>query len=281
MKTGKLSLADRKFIEDNSGSMTPEEIGKKIGRLPETVVSWQTKLGVSQDSDANQEKEILEELLNSSIWAQAQETYTADELNIFKHDWVEIVKQFREDVLFTEKSQICDLIMYNILIKRALLSQREKMDDIKSIDDQLKDMLSGRQPKELSAIERPQYEVLMNLKHAYAMGHEAYAKVINDYQAKKYKIFEGLKTLRADRIKDLKDARQSIHGLIRQLQKAAFRQDVGEETILMDLAAEKEKKRFSQYHEFRDNTVDRMFLTPESVMQDEEELQRSPNDSVS
>jgi hypothetical protein len=49
-----------------------------------------------------------------------------------------------------------------------------------------------------------------------------------------------------------------------------FRNKIGLDMEKMRLAAEAEKERLSQYHTYEDDAVDQPFLTPETLIQEED-----------
>jgi hypothetical protein len=91
-----------------------------------------------------------------------------------------------------------------------------------------------------------------------------YTKLLNEQQ----KISKDLKATREQRIKRIEDGKSSWVGLIRMLEDEEIREKKGREMEIINLATEKSLQSLHDYHEYQDGTVDRPFLTPESVQED-------------
>jgi hypothetical protein len=88
-----------------------------------------------------------------------------------------------------------------------------------------------------------------------------YTKLLNEQQ----KISKDLKATREQRIKRIEDGKSSWVGLIRMLEDEDIRERKGREMEIINMAADKMKKSLSEYHQYQDGTLDRPFLTPEAV----------------
>ena len=88
-----------------------------------------------------------------------------------------------------------------------------------------------------------------------------YTKLLNEQQ----KISKDLKATREQRIKRVEDGKSSWVGLIRMLEDEEIREREGKEMAIIGLATDRSKALLQQYHNFQDNTIDRPFLTSETV----------------
>ena len=88
-----------------------------------------------------------------------------------------------------------------------------------------------------------------------------YTKLLNEQQ----KISKDLKATREQRIKRIEDGKSSWVGLIRMLEDEQIREKEGKEMQILTMAANKFKNTLQEYHEYQDGSVDRPFLTPDSV----------------
>ena len=112
----------------------------------------------------------------------------------------------------------------------------------------------------------------MNLETQLSFARNSIANYTNEYTKllnEQQKISKDLKATREQRIKRIEDGKSSWVGLIRMLEDEDIREKEGREMEIISMAAEKARKNLQQYHEFADNSVDRPFLTPESVIDDE------------
>jgi hypothetical protein len=84
-------------------------------------------------------------------------------------------------------------------------------------------------------------------------------------------MLKDLKGTREQRIKAIEDSKQTFASLVKQIATDSdFRTRIGLDMEKMRLAAEKEKERLSEYHEYEDGTVDQPFLTPETLLRNED-----------
>ena len=93
-----------------------------------------------------------------------------------------------------------------------------------------------------------------------------YTKLLNEQQ----KISKDLKATREQRIKRIEDGKSSWTGLIRMLEDEQIREKEGREMEILSLATNRYKEQLENYHVYEDKKIDRPFLTPESVMKDED-----------
>jgi len=103
------------------------------------------------------------------------------------------------------------------------------------------------------------------IKNSIANYTNEYTKLLNEQQ----KISKDLKATREQRIKRIEDGKSSWTGLIRMLEDEEIREKEGREMEILALATDKIKDKLYDYHNYADNTVDRPFLTPDTVENDE------------
>ena len=86
------------------------------------------------------------------------------------------------------------------------------------------------------------------------------------------KILKDLKGTREQRIKQIEDSKQTFASLIKEMVTNPRKSNqMGIDMEKMRLAAEAEKERLAAYHKYEDNVVDQPFLTPETLIQENEE----------
>ena len=94
-----------------------------------------------------------------------------------------------------------------------------------------------------------------------------YTKLLNEQQ----KISKDLKATREQRIKRIEDGKSSWVGLIRMLEDEQIREKEGKEMEILAIAANQIKDKLSDYHSYADNTLDSPFLTPDTILQREDD----------
>jgi hypothetical protein len=113
---------------------------------------------------------------------------------------------------------------------------------------------------------------LSNLETQLGFARNSLANYTNEYTkllGEQQKIGKDLKATREQRIKRIEEGKSSWTALIRMLEDEEVREREGREAELIKLATDKAKETLYDYHQYADKKLDKPFLTPESVLQDE------------
>ena len=108
-KRGQLSLEEEKFIRDSIGSLSVSQIAEQLNRNPPPINRYIEENRLFVPSDEKSENDTLRRKLHSkTFWAEITRQFDEDsgELEYFESTWINLVKQFREDVLPAEELQI-------------------------------------------------------------------------------------------------------------------------------------------------------------------------------
>jgi uncharacterized protein Smg (DUF494 family) len=263
-KRGQLSLDEESFIRVNVNSLTIEQIAEALNRNTNPIKRYITEERLLEDSDVISDEEYLKHKLHSkTFWEEIKKQFDNDsgELAYFESIWVNLVRQFREDVLPAEELQIKQFITIDILINRSMkerkrhISETEKLQ--KLVDKEYEKPETERDIPKLANLETQ----LGFARNSIANYTNEYTKLLNEQQ----KISKDLKATREQRIKRIEDGKSSWAGLIRMLEDEEIREKEGREMEIINLATEKAKQKLYDLHQFADQSVDRPFLTPESV----------------
>jgi len=262
MKKGRFSNEEMEFIEANAEVLSVEEIAYELDRDPDSVKKW---IGEKIGFSAKQKKEaaVANELKAKPYYRELKHQFTDEELDMFEFHFKKMWSQFKDDVFHTEEMQIIDTIKLEILMNRILRSQQENQTEISTYE---------RLVQTEKAVDKDQRDMdyIMQLERQIAVlraSQETLSKDYKDLQARKATMLKDLKGTREQRIKAIEDSKQTFGTLVKQLATdASFRTKIGLEMEKMRLAAEKEKERLSEYHEYEDGTVDQPFLTPETLI---------------
>ncbi len=267
-KRGQLSLDEEKFITENLGKLSVEEIANTLNRNTDPVNRYIKENKLYIPSDEKNENEILRRKLHSkTFWSEIARQFDADsgELEYFENTWIGLVKQFREDVLPAEELQIKQFITIDILINRSM---KERKRHIAMTEKLQRDVDKEYEKPE----DQRDTAKLMNLETQLAFARNSIANYTNEYTKllnEQQKISKDLKATREQRIKRIEDGKSSWVGLIRMLEDEDIREKEGREMEIIRMATEKAKTTLYSYHQYQDGTVDRPFFTPESVEQEE------------
>ena len=216
-KRGQLSLDEEKFIRDNVGSLTIDQIAEQLNRSSAPVkryISENQLLVSQQDKDADEY--LKYKLYSKTFWPEIKRQFDSDsgELEYFENTWVSLIKQFREDVLAAEELQIKQFITIDILINRSMkerkrhISETEKLQ--KQVDKEYEKTETERDIPKLANLETQ----LSFARNSIANYTNEYTKLLNEQQ----KISKDLKATREQRIKRIEDGKSSWTGLIRMLE---------------------------------------------------------------
>ncbi len=266
-KRGQLALDEEKFIRDNIDNMSIEQIANALNRNVDPINRY---IDENQLFSLNErgENEVLKRKLHSkTFWNEIMRQFDAEsgELEYFEDTWVGLIKQFREDVLPAEELQIKQFITIDILINRSMkerkrhISETEKLQ--KLVDAEYDKPEDQRDIPRLANLET-QLSFSRNSISSYT---NEYTKLLNEQQ----KISKDLKATREQRIKRIEDGKSSWFGLIRMLEDEQIREKEGREMEIISMATDKYKAQLYGYHNYADNSVDRPFLTDESVSIDD------------
>ena len=269
-KRGQLSLDEEKFIRDNFLSLELIDIANKLNRKVAPIERYisENNLLISPE-DKNDISSLKRKLYTKTFWGEIKRQFDVEtgELAYFEDTWVGLIKQFREDVLPAEELQIKQFITIDILINRSMKERKRHIaetDKLQKFVDQEYD-----KPEALRDIAR-----LANMETQLSFARNSIANYTNEYTKllnEQQKISKDLKATREQRIKRIEDGKSSWVGLIRMLEDEDIREKEGREMEILAMATVKAKEILVSYHNYQDNVVDRPFLTPDSISQEEED----------
>lgn len=262
-KRGQLSLDEEKFIRDHISTLSIDQISHRLNRSPAPIERYAVENNLLAISNSTDDKYLKNKLHQKSFWSEIEKQFDKDsgELEYFENVWVNLIKQFREDVLPAEELQIKQFITIDILINRSMKERKRHIVETEKlqrlVDKEYEKSEDQRDIPKLANLETQ----LSFARNSIANYTNEYTKLLNEQQ----KISKDLKATREQRIKRIEDGKSSWTGLIRMLEDEEIREKEGREMEILALATEKYKNKLEQYHNYADNTVDKPFLTPDSV----------------
>jgi hypothetical protein len=268
-KRGQLSLDEEKFISENYGSLSIEQIADQINRTIHPIKRYieennLTTNAILDDEEEIKDNEILRQKLYSKVfWPEIKRQFDEEggELKYFENTWIGLIKQFREDVLPAEELQIKQFITIDILINRSMKERKRHISET----EKLQRLVDAEYDKSEDQRDMPR---LANLETQLSFARNSIANYTNEYTKllnEQQKISKDLKATREQRIKRIEDGKSSWVGLIRILEDEEIREKEGKQMQILSLATEKAKEQLFQYHTYQNDVVDKPFLTPESV----------------
>lgn len=266
-KKGQLSLEEQDYIKQNFNKLSIDQIADHLNRSTAPVKKYISENSLSEDSVVD--SMIRQKLYAKSFWSEIQKQFDepSGELQYFEATWINLIKQFREDVLPAEELQIKQFITIDILINRSMkerkrhISETEKLQ--KQVDFEYSIPESDRDTAKLS-----------NLETQLSFARNSIANYTNEYTkllAEQQRISKDLKATREQRIKRIEDGKSSWIGLIRMLEDEETREKQGREMEILSMATQKFKQNLQTLHEYADGNLDKPFLFPEQVEEENDE----------
>lgn len=262
-KRGQLSLDEEKYIRDNYTSSSLQEIANHLNRTVGPIQRYVNENQLSVINSSNDNQILSQKLHSKTFWPEITRQFDSDtgELEYFESTWINLVKQFREDVLPAEELQIKQFITIDILINRSMKERKRHIAETEKLQRMVDEIYSKPE------VERD-IPKLANLETQLSFARNSIANYTNEYTKllnEQQKISKDLKATREQRIKRIEDGKSSWTGLIRMLEDEEIREKEGREMEILNIATIKYKNKLSEYHNFQDNTIDKPFLTPDTV----------------
>lgn len=263
-KRGKLSTEEETFIRDHANSLSLQEISIRLNRTEDTIKDFciRNRLTYSGMTEERYDDTILlQKLVSRPYWAEVRTQFTADELQYFAVTWIRIMKQFREDILYTEELQVKQWITLEITSNRVMRQRKvavEQIDRLQAeLDQQYLLPVEERNHERITGLEM-ELGLQRNSLSSFTVEHSKVLDRIKDIQ-------RDLKAARADRVKKIEDSKSSWTGILKALEEEEIRDRLGTDVAIMHLAKKQAESDFARYHTYEDNQVDQPLLTPETA----------------
>jgi hypothetical protein len=266
-KRGQLSLDEEKFIRDNIESMSPQDIADAINRNLAPVERYINENQLLNSTSKADYDNLKRKLHSKTFWTEVTKQFDREtgELDYFEDTWIGLVKQFREDVLPAEELQIKQFITIDILINRSMKDRKRHILETEKLQTFVdKEYAKPEDQRDIPKLANMETQ-LSFARNSIANYTNEYTKLLNEQQ----KISKDLKATREQRIKRIEDGKSSWTGLIRMLEDEELREREGREMEILAMSAKKISNRMQEYHTYQDGIIDKPFLTPESVENNE------------
>lgn len=266
-KRGQLSLIEQKYIRDNFKTSSVDEIAMYLNRSVAPIERFiEDNHLLAGDDDFDDDTNYLRHKLHKkTFWAEITKQFDEDsgELEYFESTWINLIKQFREDVLPAEELQIKQFITIDILINRSMKERKRHIADTERIQKMVDDEYA-KQPEDRDN------SYLTNLETQLSFARNSITSYTNEYTkllAEQQKISKDLKATREQRIKRIEDGKSSWTGLLRMLEDEKIREAEGRQMEIMRMSVNRYTEELKELHIYQDKIGDIPFLTPEAVEQ--------------
>ena len=268
-KIGRLSLADEKFIRQNTGVLSVEKIAENLNRNVKPIQKYidDNKLRVAESADGDPEAariNLRAQLYNREYWGDVKRQFTDDEIKSFEENWINLMQQFREDVLYAEELALKHYLTLEILINRNMQERKRATQDIENLQKALDtEYTQDKDNRDMAMI--ASLESQLSFARAAIPAYAAeYTKLLDKHQS----VNKDLKATRDQRIKRIEDSKSSWAGFLRALEDEEKRERIGDDAELMKIAKDRASTKLGAYHTYIDGGIDRPLLNAETVEQE-------------
>lgn len=252
-KGGNLSAREKAVINELAGSVSIEEIARRLNRQEKVIRSF-----LEAPAEVDKANEYApRQFRKSTAWKQLQKEFDEEEQAYFIEQYGRLMVQFRDDILPSEESQIFKAIKYEILMHRNLAEKARIREEFRKVNAELRALIENQEDEDLISARRYQLNSLADIE---AKKTEELLAIDSKLQ----KVMESLKATREQRVSRIESSKQSFLALVRAIQEEAERDRTGKHIELMRRAYESEKLRLSSEHDFGD-MVDRPLLNADSI----------------
>lgn len=263
-KRGKLSNEEMRYIEQNCFDLSLQEMAEHLNRSIDPVRRYIDKKNLKA-RDLTDDEHLLSTLRARYYHAELSKQMSEHEIRFFEQNWIDFFKQFNEDVTHTEEMQILEVIRTEVLINRSMEDRQEIMENIETLNGLIDQEMS--KPKDMQdtqalAMFQTQLGAMIGSKSSYINEHE---KLLT----KKERYLKDLKGTREQRKRVADDAKTNFSMWMRQLDELETREAEGFDMAVQAIAADKARKRLSEFHEYEDGEVDQPLLNSDTVINEE------------
>lgn len=269
-KRGPLTEKEKEYILANAGRLTPESIGKSLKRTVPLIRTFIEKHYVpvgAEGSEQAQKINIRQELRHSYKFARLSQEFTPEEMKFFEEEYLKYMTQFKGDVLPTEETQLFQVIKFDLLMSRNMISRQQATREGERLAEMLGKFLDkfDNDPTGMRDEDRAFVTAQENIIHGI---RTAGLNMTGEYQklhAEQVKLMNSLKGTRDQRIKDIESDKVSFVGLLKMLARQEVADREGRQMELMKMAAEKEYRRLGRLHTYADGQADSPILSADTI----------------
>lgn len=262
IKRGRLPDQEKKLIQDWLEFKTDTEIAQDLRRALPQVVEYKKQYLSNSPTPLikrTEAEEFKRELRARPEWNHICDEFSDNEIIFFENDYVSLRQQFKQ-IVHTEFKQVRQLITLDILMHRHMTDRKRSQEEI----DRLERLLRREYDKSEVLQDVALIAQLETNLQANRAASSQKTKEYKDLQEKHQGILKDLKATRDQLVKNI-DQRGKFLQILKMLTDNDAKKLINEEVALYNEGADKEYKRLSGFHKYRDNIVDRPILTPENV----------------
>lgn len=261
---GRINKEYLQVIKDNI-NIGYDGVAALIGRSRSAVIDFCKRYDIKPHVNATKEEArrdtIKHELQRESFWQQIKPQFSIKEAEYFIDQYVNHIIQFERTakVTHTERMQVMHLIRTDILLDRTLLRQKEYVDQLELIKNEIERKSADTAPN------KEEIKGLNDLYNAYNAAFATFSKEAAILQDKVEVMRKNLNITREQRTKNIQEANSSFGSFVEALEDEITREREGAAMNIFRAAVEKERRRLMQYHIYVDGESDIPLLNSEAI----------------
>jgi hypothetical protein len=261
-KRGPLSKEEMfKIKQLHNQGKTLDEIMQLTGRAGDSIIKFLNAQKEKEgDARATDREALRAALMNKYYWPDIEKQFSSSEVIYFRETWCEYMKQFGDDVTFSEEMQVKDIITVDILIDRSMKERQATNVYIDELQKKLDKEYASSVPDNVTISNLE--EQIQTARSSLSEYTVEYAKLLD----KKKDLGRDLKMTRDQRKQKIEDSTTTFSAYIKALQDEDLRLKTGEEINLMKVAKDRAKQKLSEVHVYGDGVADLPLLTPETFL---------------
>lgn len=279
-KRGAFSKEERATIERLRARATPAEIGERIGRSADAVAGEMRrmddrkalKLAASEAAKAEAAAVPPSSFLKeSAAWKQLRRELLPDEVGYFQEQYDELMAQFRDDVLSTERTQIYKVIRLAVFLNRNAKQQRDNTQRLQATEGRLQRLVdkAHKHPDGILGLTDAEQAMKGALEVELGELNALLGKLTTDYaklEEKHQSLMEDLKATRKQRVDRIETGKVDFLAVLRAIATDdRVRQDSEHLIELGRLTYAKEVARLARPTRYSDGMIDQPLLNSETV----------------
>ena len=253
-KSGILSNIEIDYITCHYQTLSLAEICTELNRNPGIVARFMKENGLDSAElnihEDEKQRLKLRKILQAkyyfpNIKSQLIMSDESDEIELYINKWIDMMVQFREDVLSLEEAQMNELILLSINMERVRRQEAKNLMRISALEKKLE--LEYQFPVETRNEDLPRWETELMMARTSATSYISQIKNIN---TDVNKINYDLKATRDQRFKKIESDAKTFQNLIRKLQDDTIRATTERGAELMKMATEKQREKLYDFHQY-------------------------------
>lgn len=271
-KAGRLSNAEKIFIDNNIADKGVDYVCKYLKREPDAIVKYAEDNNLLLQSGAivdNITEDMIErELKSRFFYSDLRKQLSKEELRSFVEHWTKLIFQFGGDILPSEELDVKEYINIEILKNRVLLSEKE----YKDLKDQEFSKLQVYNKRDPATYSKEDKSEMRDLRAQIKVYTEEITNCRKEYVSlidKGDKVKKSVADSRSKRAYDFDKAKIDITSLIKLLEDKINADKLARESEILKKAKDKEEKKMGEYYEFEDGKVDRLITNVRTIKTDD------------